>query len=222
MYKNRSDKYIDWLFLKKEDKHKFVEGLKLSDLTKHSGISNFTKPFMIDRRKIKGTGNRSAKLIDCVLNEKENWVMFQFLSEPTYNEEEPIWKETDPKKRFQLIKTKTYEQDIKILGIFDWLKAFEGSELTIKDLKDILKISEIQVWCYCPMQWWQGVSYYLTQEFDGSVYPNNIKPERWNVPHNNGDGLICKHLDLIFSSISFFINPMTSMLNKKLKDRNLI
>ena len=222
MYIKRIDKYKEWKTLPEKDKAKLLEGLRISDLRKSAGLSDFTKPFMADRKRTKGAGSTSAKLIDCVIDQKEGWVTFQFLCEPTYSEEEPLWKETDPQKQFKLIKTKTYEQDIRILGFMEWVDAFEGSELTKKDLKDILNVSDIQVWCYCPMQWWQGVSYYLTQEFDGSIYRNDIKPERWHIPHNSGDGLICKHLDLIIQSIDFWLNPMISMLNKKLKSRNLI
>lgn len=224
MYKNRSEKFTEYYILSDEDKIKFNEGLRLSDLAKHSGISNFTKPFMIDRRKIKGGGNTSEKLIDCIINQKEDWAMFQFLTEPTYDYEEPKWKEVSPEQRFNLKKTKTYEQDIKILGVFEWLTAFKGSELTRKDLKDILKVNDCQFFCYCPMFHWTSPNFNLSSEFNASVFPTNIAPKHWNKPEYHGDGnaLVCKHLDLLLSSMPFFLNPMVSMLNKKLKDRNLL
>lgn len=206
------------------------EDLTLSDLKKHAGISDFTKPFMKDRRNLKGIGSKSASLIDCIVNKQDNYVKFDFRSSPTYPTQDH--KKTIPKQDFKLVKTPVYIQELMIVGFFDWLEAWDGDELTKKDMKDILSLNKLKVFCNCPMYHWQSPNYYMSQEFDGSIYPTNIAPTNiknsngtiigWKARHNSGEALVCKHIDLIISSIDFFLNNMVSMLERKLKDRNYI
>jgi hypothetical protein len=199
---------------------KLEEELRLTDLMKHAGISNFTEPFMKDRRKIKGAGNKSASLLDCVINKQDDYIKFEFRSAPTYPKEAPHKKTVQPD--FSLKKTPIYVQEVMIMGFFKWLEAFEGEEITTSDIKEIFEVSDIKVFCNCPSQHWQGFNYQLSSNFDGSIYPTTIPDPVWGPKHNNGDGLVCKHLDLIFASMSFFRSPMASMLQKKLKERNYL
>lgn len=212
-YKQRYEKA--WITIQK-----LSEGISLSDLTKHAGISDFTKPFMQDRKKLKGAGNVSSEFIDCIVNKQENYVRFEFRSAPTYPNEKH--KKTVPGSNFALTKTPIYIQEIKILKFFDWLSVFEGEEITTKEIKEIFDVSEIQVFCNCPMFHWQSPNYYLSTEFDGSIYPTSIAAPVWGPLHNDGDGLVCKHLDLVLNSIKFWYSPMASKLQGKLYRRGYI
>jgi hypothetical protein len=186
---------------------------------KNQGLSDFTKKYRKERSKLKGGGSKSAKLIQMKVNKTNNYVTFYFLSEPTYTF---TTKSTQPNS-MKLVKDNLYTQQIRINNLIPQIKelsSFKNNKIIDKqELKNLLINSGLKIWCDCPSQWWQGLSYNLTQQFDGSIYPNNIKPEKWIKKHGS-QGLICKHLDLIMTSISFWLNPMASMLNKYLKKYN--
>jgi len=195
----------------------FNESLVLSDLKKHAGISDFTKPFMKDRQRIKGVGTKSAKLVKMKVNKKKGWITFVFLSEPTYTfNTKAVQLKTNNKT---MKKDNLYTQEIRILDIFSLLKTdpnFKNfKSVTIDDIKKVLKSADIKVSCDDPSFWWQGDAWTLTQ-FDASIVPCDIEPKRWNKYHNNGDNFLCKHLSLIFNSIDFYIPIMAGMIYKYL------
>lgn len=215
--------------------NKVLSELTLYDLKDKSNISSFTQKWVKDRNRTTGVGNKSIKLVDMFLDEAENSITFQFLAEATelngkkpnkslgdYGEYEGEKEEVSP-TTFKIEKNpgKVYELQIKILKFFDWLKVFEGEEITSKELKDILKVSDVQVFSTSPSFNYQGFNYWLTQ-LDGSIYPQNIKPEVWNKIHGDGVAFLDKHLYSLLRSIDFFIPQMAQKLNSKLKSRNLI
>lgn len=219
-----------WITLNPKQKEKLLEDLRLSDLMQHSGMSDFTTRFRKARNKlVKGEAN-TAKLKSIKVNRNQDYIIFTFKTKPT--PDGTIKGAVDPKADFAIrYITRNYTMEIKILNFFKWADTTPGFTkahlLSIDDLKEILKSASIQVWCDCPSQWWQGLSYYLTM-FNASIYPNNITPKHWGKYHNKGDGLVCKHLSGLLSSIvsskqrtGFFLNQMVSMLNKYVKSHNL-
>lgn len=193
------------------------EDLRLSDLTKHAGVSDLTRIFMKDRQKIKGAGNISAKLVKMKVNKKKGWVTFVFLSEPTYTFDTQIVKLKTSDKSMR--KDNLYTQEIRILDIFSLLKSnpeFKSfKDVTIEEIKKVLKNADVQVSCDDPSFWWQGDAWTLTQ-FDASIIPCEIEPKHWGKFHNYGDNFLCKHLSLIFNSIDFYIPIMAGMIYKYL------
>lgn len=219
------------IFLTKEK----LKELSLFDLAIPSNTSDLTMKFRKDRQSKLGGENTQAKLVDCFINEKEGSVTFAFLTTVTPYEDEsykskglvykknPDYKEADPDNDWVLSKnrSKTYELQIKILNVLEWIKAFEGSELSPSDLKKILEISDVQLSNTSPAFNWQGFDYWLSQ-LDAAIYPQTIKPQRWDKYHGDGEAFLDKHFSGLLSQIKFFLNPMTSMLNKKLKNRGLL
>ena len=188
----------------------------MSDLTKHAGISNLTRPWMKDRKRL--FKKKSATLLQMKVNKEEDYVDFKFVSTPTYD---PDSSKVTKEPSMNLVPGDEYDQTIRILDFFKLLETNPNIEsykdATLDDIKETLKQAEIKVGCDCASFHWQGLSYYLTQEFDASIYPNNIKPEVWGPRHGNGDGIICKHLTLIFEVIPVRINNFASMLYKYIK-----
>ena len=194
------------------------EELRLSDLQAHAGISDFTKSWKDDRLKRKGAANKSAHLISVDIDKENDYVTFKFYSAPTYTLTGGI---TDPDNNMSLDKTSPwYTQEIRILDFFKWAKTnpnFKSEkELTTDELKEIFKVANVQVWCNDPSFHWQGDNFIISQ-FDASIYPTDIAPQRWNKLHKD-DNLVCKHLSMLLASIDFWISPMASMLNKKLQN----
>lgn len=195
-----------------------IENITMKDLTKHVGVSSFTSKFAKERQKIKGTGNKSAKIIKAIAKPDKDYVEFIFLQEPTHAFNTKV---TQPPS-MKLVNDNLYTQQIRLINIFSLIKTdpkFSSyKNVTLDQVKEILKNCDIQIFCDCPSFYWQGMDYNISR-LDAAIYPTNISPKHWDQYHN-GDQLLCKHLDLLFAQISFFYNLMASILWKYLKTKD--
>jgi len=204
-----------------EHKHwvsiKLDEGLRISDLRKHSGISKFTDKWRLDRQKRKGSGAKSVKIIGMKVNRKQGYITFVFKSKPTYKSLMPAVAFPDKNKKKYV---RAYTQEIRIVDFFKWAETkphYVQYELTQKEVKEILQVADIQVACNCMSFQFQGMNY-IVSLFDASIYPETRPPRKWNKYHND-DNFLCKHLDILLSQgMNIYINNMTSMINKYLKN----
>ena len=207
--------HIDWFASGDKQVFNLQEDLHLSDFVKHSGVSDFTKKFMKDRQRLKGAGNISAKIRSLKINRKKGYITFTFISKPTYTNKT---KAVDP-NTLAFKNARAYEQHIRLVDFFKYAETKPGykeNELTWKEVKEIIQVCPIQVWCNCGSYEFQGMAYIDTL-FDAAIYPEYRAPKRWNLYHND-DNFACKHLDILFTSgINLFIQNMTSMINKILK-----
>jgi len=192
------------------------EFVTLNDLKSVDTISNFTQVWRKDRNRVMGAENITAKLIDCVIDEADRSVTFQFLTEATELGNDP---ETFKIKRNR---SRTYEIQIKILEFFDWLDAFEGEKIGRKEINEILEVSNVQIFSTSPSFHWQGMNYNLSQ-IDASIYPTDIPNSVWGPRHGDPSGyFLDKHTYGLLRQISFFAQQMGSMLTGKLQRRGLI
>ncbi len=211
--------------------------LTLKDLKATDSMSSFTQRTRAERNKAmkdagKGTGeNAYASLLECEINEEEDYVTFKFLTEST----EPIYpkdhafQQSDQDSNFTLTPnaSKTYEVHIRILKFFEWLKGTrpdtETGPITRLEIKDVLDVADVQVWSNSPSFHWQGINYWLSQ-LDSSIYPTDIAPKFWNQPHLHGNNgaFADKHLGGVLRQISFFEEQMASMLTKRMKEKGML
>lgn len=203
------------------------EFVTMADLMKSQGMSDFTKKTRKKRNSVLRTENQLAKLVDLDINKKENYITFKWITDattPLYPDDYKF-KNTKPKQDFKLVNdpSKTYTLEIRILDFFSWLDVFEGQEITEKEIKEIFNVSNVQVFSDDPSYHWQGINWWMSQ-LNGSIYPTNIKPKRWNAPnlHGEDNAFLSKHLGGLINGIKFWYNPMASMLNKKLKEFKLL
>jgi hypothetical protein len=220
---------------------KLKEFVTLYDLADKGNVSDFTLVWRNDRNRTMGQENRTAKLIDCFIDEADKSVTFAFLTEATElnghepNEdidsdyrEYPLPKgEADPEQNFsvKVNRSKTYEMQIKILDVLGeegWISTFNGETIGNREMKEILEVSNVQIYSTSPSFHWQGANYNCSQ-LDASIYPTNIGNPVWGPRHGNSSGyFLDKHLYGLLRSIKFWINPMAAMLTRKLRERNLI
>lgn len=192
------------------------ENLRISDLQKHAGTSDFTKDWVEIRRKIRGTGANTVKLKSMKVNRKKDYITFVFKSIPTYDTivKAVNFPNTDKDKN-----VKMYTEQIRILDFFKLAQTkpnYEEKELTRQEIKEILKVADVQVSCDCKSFQFQGMNYILTT-FDASIYPELRPPKVWNKWHKD-DNFTCKHLDMLLTQgLNIYLNNMTSMINKYLK-----
>lgn len=213
-----------------------LKEIDLYDLKDKDNISAFTMKWRKDRSRIMGQENTIAKLVDCYIDEAGKSVTFAFLTEATelkgknpnddiessYKSYDGPKGEVDPDNfKIKNNRSKTYELQIKIIDFFDWLDVFEGESIGTKEMKEILQVSDVQLFSTSPSMHWQGFNYWLSQ-IDASIYPTNIAPTQWDKYHGDGQAFLDKHLYGLLRQIDFWLNPMSSMLTKKLKDRGLL
>lgn len=191
-----------------------LETLKAKD-----SISDFTMKFRKQRNKIMGTENKTAKLLDCFINEPDDSITFVWKT--------PATKDDKKKKRVQPLNLELipneegyYEVQLKILKFFSWLDTNPiENEITSKDIKDILEVSDVQIYNSSPSFQYQSYNFNNSQ-VGTAIYPTDIAPKFWNKYNDNA--FLDKHLYGIVRNIDFWLNPMASMLTKRLKEKELI
>ena len=208
------------------------EWLTFQNLNTKDAISPLTANARALRNKLVKPENFTAKLTNCEYDKEHDWVTFEFVTTatlPEYNKNYQF-KKTLHTKDFELTQNtdKKYNVYIRILDFMRWLKDTRPDEMsnqpiTWKDIKDVLDVAYVQVYCNCPSFHWQGINYWLSQ-LDGSMYPTDIAPKVWNSLTRHGDSgaFLCKHSYGIIRSIAFFENQMTSKLNKTLTEQGLL
>lgn len=213
------------------------EFVTMADLMDKGNISDFSMDYRKDRNTIMGGENTTAKLLDVFLDEKDDSVTFLFQTQATKYKDIPDKKLKRPpadrykksKQRVQPLNLslipnpeKRYEIQIKVLEFFSFLDAQKENVdiITPKLIKEIMEVSNIQLFSSSPSFQLQGMNYWLTQ-IDGAISPENRKPQRWNKQHGE-DYFLDKHLYGLIRQMKFFYNPMSSMLNRKLKNKGYI
>jgi hypothetical protein len=209
-----------------------LETLKAKD-----SISDFTMQFRKERNKIMGTENTTAKLVDCFLNELDDSITYVWTTpatEYTSDKAKQVLGSTRydkmknaPRKRVQPLNLKllnnsedTYEIQLKILNFFSWLDTYPNkTEITSKDMKDILSVSDVQVFSSSPSFQYQAYNWNNSQ-VGTAIYPTNIAPKVWDKYNDNA--FLDKHLYGIIRNIDFWLNPMASMITKRLKEKGLL
>jgi len=197
-----------------------LQELKIADLTKNQGISDFTKPFKNELTKLKGSGATAAKLADIKYNLTNDYVTFIFLTErtPKYKDNFNL-KAVDP-NTFALNDDNVYEIHIRFLGIFDKITKFskKNKYITHKAIKELLKKSNLLIFSTVPSFHWAGANYWLSQ-LGGSLHPTDIYPKHWVKYHGEGQSRLDKHTQNIMNSMSFWLNPMATSVLKLYKKK---
>ena len=57
---------------------------------------------------------------------------------------------------------------------------------------------------------------------DAAIFPTKIAPKKWDKIHGDGDAFLDKHTAGLINQMGFFLNPMASMLTKRLRDKGLL
>jgi hypothetical protein len=207
------------------------EWITLSGLMTKDAISNFTKRTRKQRNSAVKAENYTAKIKDCELN-NDGSVLFIFettATTPIYPDDYEFGQ-VNPENNFEIEKNldKKYIVYIKILDFMEWLKEtrpnyLETKKITWREIKDVLEVANVQVFSTSPSLHWQGMNFFLSQ-IDASLFPTDIAPKFWNSSdlHGSDPYFLDKHLYGIIMQIKFFYNNMASMVQKRMKDKDLL
>jgi hypothetical protein len=178
-----------------------------------AGLSDFTKRFSKEKNGLLGSASRSAKFVEVDINRQKDYIDFYFLSDatPKYPDNHEYKNAEIPSYALQKNPSKTYTIIIRVLDFFKWLGT-TPSDITNKDIEDVLNSANIQIASDCPSYHWQGSNWVLSQ-FDGSIYPTSIPPNHWKKYHRD-DNFLDKHTQGIINNIKFFIPQMRQKIKK--------
>ena len=201
-----------------------VEDMHIEDFKDAAAVSAMTQKFRTQRRQMLGREISYVRLTAVQFDQKNDWIEFQFRSISTPNT--PTKKKSDQDNNFALQPNppKIYVLLIRLNKFFTWMLDTlpDGQALTLKDMKDAVRVCPVQFWSNSPAFHWQGHNYVLSQ-LDAAIYPTNIAPQYWNQQQYHGeDAMLDKHLAALIRNISFFLNNMTAMLNKNLQAAGII
>jgi hypothetical protein len=201
-----------------------VEDMHIEDFKDTAAISAMTQRFRTQRRQMLGQEIANVRLMAVRFDQQGDWVEFQFRSVSTPNT--PSKKKSNQNSNFALQPNppKVYTLLIRLNQFFTWMLDTlpAGQALTLKDMKDALRVCPVQFWSNSPAFHWQGHNYVLSQ-LDAAIYSTGIAPQHWNQPRYHGeDAMLDKHLAALVRNISFYLNNMTAMLNKNLQAAGIV
>lgn len=200
------------------------EYLSLKDLKARMGQPDFNKKWEKERAKLNGTGNRNIKLKGLEFDGTDPIFRFETPVTDKYKNKTP--KRVDPSTLSIMDNTSgIYELKIKILDFKKWLDTNPGlKKIELKDITDILDVSNIQIWSDSPSFQFQGYNANLTV-MDASLHPEyrlaTSGPNGW-LDRTTDMGFTDKHLTQLFVNIEFFKQQMARLLNSKAKQKGLI
>ena len=213
---------------KPNDSKRLREWMTLADLNVGEATSPFTKQKRAIRTALYKGENITSRIVQGTYDKNDDSMTFEFVTPATVKAYEPGTKfqKTDPHNNFQLIPNneKKYHMYVKILNFLELLRgtrpdSLAASPITWKEIKDVLEVAYIQLFCDDPSFQYQTANWSLSQ-VDASIYPTNISPRKWNKIHGT-DNFLCKHLKGLLDQLGFFLNQMASVATKVVRTQNL-
>jgi hypothetical protein len=202
----------------------FLEAMVVDDFKSPDAVSDMTQKFRNQRKQLVGRENIAVRLVGFQFDQKQDWIQFMFRSTSTPNT--PTKQDANPQADFALQPNpnKVYTLLLQFDNFFTWMLDTlpDGQALTLKDMKDAIRVCPVKFWSNSPAFHWQGHNFVLSQ-LDAAIYPTNIAPKFWNQPQYHGeDAMLDKHLAALLRYLSFFLNNMTAMANKNLQKAGII
>ncbi len=205
------------------------EWMTIRNLMDADIVSNITKGHAGIRYNLYKGENINAKLVKTVYNPTLDAMTFIFKTPATLKAHEPGYQPdiVDPYSNFATRHnpSHSYTMMIQVLDFLKWLKGTRPDNLgdiTWQEIKAVLDVAYVKVWCNCMSFHWFGKNYRASQ-FDASLFPTNIPDTKMRTIYGEYD-LLCKHLSNLMqpNSIQFFLPQMASASQKALRMQGLI
>jgi hypothetical protein len=200
------------------------EDMHFEDFNVPDAVSAMTQKFRKQRKQLVGRENIAVRLVGFRFDQKQDWIQFMFRSTSTPNTLTKQDVNLQANFKIQPNTNKVYTLLLQFDDFFTWMLDTlpDGQALTLKDMKDAIRVCPVKFWSNSPAFHWQGTNYQLSQ-LDAAIYPTSIAPQFWNQPQYHGDNnLLDKHLMALLRYLSFFLNNMTAMANKNLQKAGII
>jgi len=209
-----------------ENVKRFSENLRFSDLMKMASLSPFTRDYNKETNKLMGNPTNHTKLKSMKINRKKDYITFVWKTKrtPKYSKNQKM-KDVDP-NTLELKPAKYYTIEFRVLDFFKWLGT-TPNDITNKDIEDVLKVADIQVWDSTPMWQFQGGNYNMSL-FDASIHSETRPPKYWNTvvskfgKTHNENQFLSKHSAGVANSIKFYIPQMRQMVKSYMIKNNML
>ena len=131
-----------------------------------ASLSPFTRDYNKETNKLMGNPTNHTKLKSAKFNIKKDYVTFKWVTKrtPKYPKGYKM-KAYDPITK-SLVPARQYTIEIRILDFFKLLNT-SPTDITNKDIEDVLKVADIQIFSSVPMFQFQGANFNMTM-FDAS------------------------------------------------------
>lgn len=205
------------------------EWLTVKDMMSLNNVSDETQRHAQYRTRLLRGENINAKLKGCTYDQAEDTLTFMFATPATMGAHGPDYTAdaVDPTHNFDTVPnpTRTYTMMIQIVDFMMWLKGTRPDglgKITWREIKDVLDVAYVKVWCGCKSFHWFGKNYRASIK-DASIYPTSI-PDRKMRRRFGTDDILCKHLGNLMKpqAIQFFLPQMASCAQKALRLKGLL
>ena len=208
---------------------KLREWMTLQNLMDLDAVSTVTQKHAKIRNSLYKGENINAKLVKTIYDPKNDTMTYCFSTPATLRAHEPGYEPlaVDPHDSFKKKSNPSaqYTMMIQVLDFLKWLKETRPSNsgrITWREIKDVLDVAYVKLWCPCSSFHWQGKNYRISR-LDASIYPTDIPDKKMRKVYGEYD-LLCKHLSNLVkpNSIQFFLPQMASAAQKVLRQSNLV
>lgn len=192
---------------------------------KDIGASDLTMKFSRERNKTTGKETSIAKFLGCELLQRYKndtpsiHALFTWWT-PITHKYPPghVAQQAAPDGTLSINTKGFYYLQLEVEDVNQWLNTYPNKkEVTVQDMKDILKVADVKIWSEAPSFYWQGMAANLTH-LDAAIYPVDIDPKFWNQSDRHGDVyFLDKHLRNLIAGIGFWYSPMAAMLTRQLR-----
>jgi len=202
----------NWIPIKISNFLCLEEEVRIPDLMKHSGMSDFSNKFRKETGKIMGSTTKQYKLVQAKFNISKDYVTFIWLTERTKKFKDNFLSKVVDPNTFKLKNDTVYQIEIRVYDVFKYLKTSpDYPKVTNADIEYILMNNPIKLFDDTPSFHWQGGNFNLSV-LGGSLHPTDIPPKHWDKYHGEGQVFLSKHSSRILASIKFFVPIMRQMI----------
>lgn len=196
-----------------------LESITLKDLKGGNDLSDITQDSIQNRAKKNGSETKNSKLTGSDIIEDDAY--FYFNIEPTSDEGDKLHApilNCSPAGKLSASKDGKYHATLKLIDFMQWYETKpEGYEVKMKDIKEVLDSSYVQIFSDSPSFWFQGFAKRLS-DLDGAIYTPTQDKGIWKKRHDNSDyTLLDKHTTRIINQIAFYRNQMASSISATLR-----
>jgi hypothetical protein len=155
---------------------RIIEAMIVGDFKTDDAVSAMTQKFRNQRKQLVGRENIAVRLVGFRFDRKQDWIQFMFRSTSTPNT--PTKQDVNPQANFKIQPNanKVYTLLLQFADFFTWMLDTlpDGQALTLKDMKDAIRVCPVKFWSNSPAFHYQGTNYHnWTRQYIQQTLPLN-------------------------------------------------
>lgn len=195
---------------------------QIRDKLFYTGNDNEHLKYFYDKRKeLNGKDTSNIKFITATIDDKGvAQCLFSVVATKDGEDKQEL---VGNNGEFKKLQNNEYTVEVHFCDFWDIIEDIGLStpnDFTKKDVEALISLSEdCKISCSCLSFWYQGLSYWLTQD-NASLKPCNIQPKRWDKLRPNVK--VCKHLEGVCKNLKFYSQQIAMSIKKALKEEGYL